>query len=58
MRDHDRDRTARAKAEDGAPAMELWNQQVTIEAGQTTQLPLGAANSKVSPSQFPGPAPQ
>jgi tetratricopeptide (TPR) repeat protein len=47
-----------AKAEDGAPAMELWNQQVTIEAGQTTHLPLGAANSKVSPSQFPGPVPQ
>lgn len=47
-----------AKAEDGAPAVELWNQQVTIEAGQTNQLPLGAANSKVSPDQFPGPAPK
>jgi tetratricopeptide (TPR) repeat protein len=47
-----------AKAEDGAPAAELWNQQVTIEAGQTTQLSLSAVNSKVSPEQFPGPAPR
>jgi tetratricopeptide (TPR) repeat protein len=44
-----------ATSEDGAPAMELWNQQVTIEAGQATQLSLGPANSKVSPGQFPGP---
>ena len=44
-----------AKSEDGAPAMELWDQQVTIAAGQATQLSLGAANSKVSPAQFPGP---
>lgn len=44
-----------AKSEEGAPAMELWDQQVTIEAGQATQLSLGAANSKVSPTQFPGP---
>jgi len=47
-----------AKSEDGAPAVELWDQQVAIEAGQATQLSLGAANSKVSPSQFPGPAPR
>ena len=47
-----------AKAEDGAPAAELWNQPVIIEAGQTTQLSLSAANSKVSPEQFPGPAPK
>ena len=46
-----------AKSEDGAPPVELWNQQVMIEAGKTTQLPLSAANSKVSPAQFPGPAP-
>jgi len=45
-----------AKAEDGAPAVELWDQQVTIEAGKATQLALSAANSKVSPEQFPGPA--
>jgi tetratricopeptide (TPR) repeat protein len=47
-----------AKAEDGAPAMELWNQNVTVEAGQVTQLPLSATNSKVTPDQFPGPAPK
>jgi tetratricopeptide (TPR) repeat protein len=44
-----------AKAEDGAPAMELWEQTLSVEAGQVTQLPLGPANSKVSPDQFPGP---
>ncbi len=44
-----------ARAEDGAPAVELWNQQVTVEAGQVTQLPLSPSNSKVSPEQFPGP---
>ena len=47
-----------AKAEDGAPAVELWNQEVMIEAGKTTQLALNAANSKVSPAQFPGAAPR
>lgn len=47
-----------AKAEDGAPSMELWDQHVTVEAGQATQLPLSAANSKVSPEQFPGPLPK
>ena len=45
-----------AKAEDGAPTVELWDQHVTVEAGQVTQLPLSAANSKVSPDTFPGPA--
>jgi len=44
-----------AKAEDGAPAMELWDQAVTVEAGQVTQLPLSAGNSKVTAAQFPGP---
>lgn len=43
-----------AKAEDGAPAMELWDQHVTVEAGQATQLPLSASNSKVGPDKFPG----
>jgi len=47
-----------AKAEDGAPSMELWDQPVTVEAGQATQLPLSAANSKVTPEQFPGPSPR
>ena len=47
-----------AKAEDGAPNLELWDQHVTVEAGQVTQLPLSATNSKVSPDQFPGPAPK
>ncbi|HTY80065.1 MAG TPA: tetratricopeptide repeat protein [Candidatus Bathyarchaeia archaeon] len=47
-----------AKVEDGAPAVELWNQSATVEAGQMTQLALGAGNSKVSPDQFPGPPPQ
>jgi tetratricopeptide (TPR) repeat protein len=45
-----------AKAEEGAPSMELWDQPVTVEAGQVTQLPLSASNSKVSPDKFPGPA--
>ena len=45
-----------AKAEDGAPTMELWDQHVTVEAGQMTQLPLSASNSKVTTAQFPGPA--
>jgi tetratricopeptide (TPR) repeat protein len=45
-----------AKAEDGAPMMELWDQHVTVEAGQVTQLPLSASNSKVTAVQFPGPA--
>ncbi len=44
-----------AKAEDGAPAVELWDQHVSVEAGQVTQLPLSASNSKVSPDRFPGP---
>jgi tetratricopeptide (TPR) repeat protein len=44
-----------AKAEDGAPTMELWDQPVTVEAGQVTQLPLSASNSKVTTAQFPGP---
>ena len=47
-----------ARAEDGAPAVELWDQHVTVEAGQETQLPLSAANSKTNPDQFPGPAPK
>ena len=47
-----------AKAEDGAPALELWDQHLTVEAGQVTQLPLSATNSKVTPDQFPGPAPK
>lgn len=47
-----------AKAEDGAPAVELWDQHLTVEAGQVTQLPLSPANSKVTPAQFPGPASQ
>lgn len=47
-----------AKAEDGAPSMELWDQRVTVEAGQATQLPLSASNSKVTPDQFPGPLPK
>jgi tetratricopeptide (TPR) repeat protein len=47
-----------AKAEDGAPAVELWNQEVMIEAGKTTQLALSATNSKVSPAQFPGTSPR
>jgi hypothetical protein len=45
-----------AKAEDGAPVMELWDQQVTVEAGQVTQLPLSASNSKTTPDKFPGTA--
>ena len=45
-----------AKAEEGAPSMELWDQPVTVEAGQVTQMPLSASNSKVSPDKFPGPA--
>jgi hypothetical protein len=36
----------------------LWDQHVTVEAGQVTQLPLSATNSKVKPDQFPGPAPK
>jgi tetratricopeptide (TPR) repeat protein len=44
-----------AKVEDGAPVTELWEQTLSVEAGQVTQLPLGPANSKVSPDQFPGP---
>jgi tetratricopeptide (TPR) repeat protein len=44
-----------AKSEDGAPAMELWDQPVTVAPGQATQLSLSATNSKVSPAQFPGP---
>lgn len=47
-----------ATAEDGAPALELWNQNMTVEAGQVTQLPLPATNSKATPDQFPGPAPK
>jgi hypothetical protein len=47
-----------AKAENGAPAVELWNQEVMIEAGKTTQLALSSANSKVSPAQFPGALPK
>jgi tetratricopeptide (TPR) repeat protein len=47
-----------AKAEDGAPTMELWDQHVTVEAGQVTQLPLSATNSKATPDKFPGPAPK
>jgi len=47
-----------AKAEDGAPVTELWEQSRSIEAGQVTQLPLGPANSKVSPDKFPGPLPK
>jgi tetratricopeptide (TPR) repeat protein len=47
-----------AKSEDGAPAMELWDQHVTVEAGQVTQLPLSASNSKVGPDKFPGAAPK
>ena len=31
---------------------------LTIEAGRTTQLALSAANSKVSPAQFPGTSPR
>ena len=38
--------------------MELWDQHVTVEAGQVTQLPLSAGNSKVTSAQFPGPAPK
>ena len=45
-----------AKSEDGAPAMELWDQRVTVEAGQVTQMPLTASNSKVGPDRFPGAA--
>jgi tetratricopeptide (TPR) repeat protein len=47
-----------ARAEDGAPAMELWNQQVTVEAGKVTQLSLSPSNSKITPEQFPGPRPK
>ena len=47
-----------AKAEDGAPNLELWDQHVTVEAGQVTKLPLSSTNSKVTPDQFPGPAPK
>lgn len=47
-----------ARAEDRNPPVELWNQQLTVEAGKTTQLPLSAANSTISPSQFPGPSPR
>ena len=36
--------------------MELWDQHVTVEAGQVTQLPLSASNSKATVAQFPGPA--
>jgi hypothetical protein len=36
----------------------LWNQNVTVEAGEVTQLPLSATNCKVTPDQFPGPAPK
>jgi tetratricopeptide (TPR) repeat protein len=45
-----------AKSEDGAPAIELWDQHVTVEAGQVTQMPLSAGNSKVGPDKFPGDA--
>jgi tetratricopeptide (TPR) repeat protein len=45
-----------AKAEDGAPALDLWDQPVTVEAGKVTTLPLSASNSKQKPDQFPGPA--
>ena len=45
-----------AKSEDGAPAMDLWDQHLTVEAGQATQLPLSASNSKVGPDKFPGAA--
>lgn len=45
-----------AKAEDGAQAVELWNQPVVVVAGQVTQLPLSTANSPVSPGAFPGAA--
>jgi hypothetical protein len=31
---------------------------VTVEAGQVTQLPLSAADSKVKPDPFRGPAPK
>jgi hypothetical protein len=41
-----------------APALELWDQYVAVEAGQVTQLPLSATNSRVKPDQFPGPAPK
>jgi len=37
---------------------ELWEQTLSVEAGQVTQLPLGPANSKVSPDKFPGPLPK
>jgi tetratricopeptide (TPR) repeat protein len=47
-----------AKSEDGAAAIELWDQHVTVEAGQVTQMPLSATNSKVGPDKFPGPAPK
>jgi tetratricopeptide (TPR) repeat protein len=47
-----------AKAEDSAPALELWDQHVIVAAGQVTQLRLSATNSKVTPDQFPGPAPK
>lgn len=47
-----------AKAEDGAPTLELWDQYVTVEAGKVTQLPLLATKSKVKPDQFPGPPPK
>lgn len=45
-----------AKAEDGAPAVELWDQRVTVEAGKATTLALSASNSTQKPGQFPGPA--
>ena len=41
-----------------APALELWDQNVAVEARQVTQLPLFATNSKAKPDQFPEPAPK
>ena len=45
-----------AKAEDGPPGPDLWDQYVAVEVGQVTQLPLSPSNSPVSPSAFPGDA--
>ena len=47
-----------AKAEDGPPALELWDQYVAFEVGQVTQLPLSGTNTKVKPDQFPGHPPK
>src|SRR5438552_2513117 len=44
-----------AKAEDGAPAMELWDQAVTVEAGEVTRPPPAGGARKGTAAPSPGP---